>query len=478
MQAPMRLLHTSDWHLGHVLHGMSREREHREFLSWLVRMLVAEQIEVLLVTGDVFDSSTPSATAEAAWFDFLAEARRARPEMDIVVIAGNHDSPSRLSAPSAVLKRLGVHIVGQLPRRAKAEGGGIDFDRMLIPVAGGRGLIAAVPFLRPLDLSAVRLGELAEQASGAEQASEARAAVPQLELLGAPAAPAEVATGAPAPDEPEAFEDGPAAVYREVAAAARARLAADQALIVTGHLYVAGAEPSWLSERRIAVGGQEALPPGLFPDDAQYVALGHLHRAQRVLVEHVRYAGAPIPLAMVEARYRHSVVVVELEGKQPARHRLLEIPRAVELLRVPRVGAAPLPEILAELAMLPALPAGDLRSEADPRRPFLEVVVALSRPEPRLRASVDAALEGKVPRLIRLGTETTGDGASLGDHRRGQQLAELEPTEVFERCWHRKYGDAPSAAIRGAFQRLLDEVRGDRSEGGGEGGGGQELSPV
>ena len=180
----MRLLHTSDWHLGHVLHGMSREREHREFLSWLVRMLVAEQIEVLLVTGDVFDSSTPSATAEAAWFDFLAEARRARPEMDIVVIAGNHDSPSRLSAPSAVLKRLGVHIVGQLPRRAKAEGGGIDFERMLIPVAGGRGLIAAVPFLRPLDLSSVLLGEMAEQA-GVEEKAAASAALPQLELLGA-----------------------------------------------------------------------------------------------------------------------------------------------------------------------------------------------------------------------------------------------------------------------------------------------------
>lgn len=441
----MRVLHTSDWHLGHVLHGMSREREHRELLSWLVRALVAEQIEVLLVTGDVFDSSTPSAAAEAAWFDFLAEARRARPEMDIVVIAGNHDSPSRLSAPAAVLKRLNVHIVGQLPRRAKADGGGIDFDRMLIPVAGGRGLIAAVPFLRPLDLSAVLLGETAERSSAGAPVGEPEAAE---------AAKAEAHDG-------DSLEDGPAAVYREVAAAARARLGPGQALIVTGHLYVAGAEPSWLSERRIAVGGQEALPPGLFPEDAQYVALGHLHRAQRVLVEHVRYAGAPIPLAMVEAPYRHSVVVVELDGKQPAQIRLLEIPRAVEILRIPRLGAAPLDEVLAELTMLP--PLGE-RGEADPARPFLEVVVALSRPEPRLRATVDAALEGKLPRLIRLGTEATGDGASLGDHQRGQQLAELEPTEVFERCWHRKYGDAPSAAIRGAFQRLLDEVRGDGAE--------------
>ncbi len=439
MQRVMRLLHTSDWHLGHVLHGMSREREHREFLSWLLRVLEEEQIDALLITGDVFDSATPSATAEATWFDFLAEARRTRPGMDIVTIAGNHDSPSRLSAPAPVLRAFGVQIVGQLPRKAKAEGGGIDFDRVLFPVAGGRGLIAAVPFLRPLDLSA----------------SAAPSATP-----GAATGAAEGATGGEAATG-GAELDGAARVYREVAAAARARLGPEQALIVTGHLYVAGAEPSWLSERRIAVGGQEAIAPGLFPEDAQYVALGHMHRAQRVLVERVRYAGAPIPLAMTEAAYRHSVVIVELEGKAPAVIRTRDIPRAVEILRVPRLGAAPLPEVLEALAALPGL--GE-RTEADPTRPFLEVVVALQKPEPRLRTSIDAALEGKWPRLIRLGTEATGDGASLGDARHGQQLAELEPTEVFERCWHRKYGDEPSAAIRGAFQRLLDEVRGERGE--------------
>lgn len=414
MQGPMRLLHTSDWHLGHVLHGMSREREHREFLRWLSAALVQEAVDVLLITGDLFDSATPPASAEAAWFDFLAEARRARPDMDIVAIAGNHDSPSRLTAPSQVLRRLGVHLVGQLPRRPRAEGGAIDAERVLIPVAGGRGLVAAVPFLRPLDL-----GPAAEQ------------------------------------------EDGVAQVYREVAELAQARLTREQAFIVTGHLYTAGAEPSWLSERRIAIGGQEALAPGLFPAEASYVALGHMHRAQRVLAEHVRYAGAPLALAMSEANYRHQVVLVEFEGQRVRELRLLEIPRSVELVRVPRQGAAPLAEVLELLGALPAL--GE-RGESDPGRPYLEVVVALSRPEPRLRASVEAALEGKLPRLIKLTVEPTGDGAALGDHRVPQQLAELPPTEVFERCWRRRYGDEPSLAIRGAFLRLLAEVQGAEAE--------------
>jgi DNA repair protein SbcD/Mre11 len=415
----MRLLHTSDWHLGHVLHGMSREREHREFLRWLVETLRTEEVDALVITGDIFDSATPSASAEAAWFDFLAEARRARPEMAIVAIAGNHDSPSRLCAPAAILRRLGVHVVGSLPRRPRIDGGGFDFDRVLISVAQDRALIAAVPFLRSVDLG--DLGVASSDGDGDGRDS-----------------------------------DGASAVYREVAAAARLRLRPDQAFIVTGHLYTAGAEPSLLSERRIAVGGQEALPPELFPADASYVALGHLHRAQRVLADHVRYAGAPIPLAMVESSYRHQVVVIDFEGARASQIRTLSIPRTVDIVRVPRLGAASLQEVLAELARLPAL--GD-RSEADPTRSFLEVVVALHRPEPRLRTTIDAALEGKWPRLIRLGVEPTGDGAALGDQRRGQQLAELAPTEVFERCWHRRFGDAPSQAIRGAFHRLLEEVQ-------------------
>jgi DNA repair protein SbcD/Mre11 len=436
-----------------MLHGMSREREHREFVRWLVRALEAEQIDVLVITGDIFDSATPPASADATWFEFLAQARTARPTMDIVAIAGNHDSPSRLSAPTPVLQRLGVQVVGRLPRLPKEQGGGVDVDRVLFPVAGGRAVIAAVPFLRPLDFGSGSDGFLDAEAGTSEAATaEPAAASPAAEgaaWVGAGADPTSAAAAA-------RTAAGVVNVYREVAEGARARLAPDQAFIVTGHLYTAGAEPSWLSERRISMGGQEAFAAGMFPVEAGYVALGHMHRAQRVLVEHVRYAGAPIPLAMTEASYRHQVVVVEFEGARRTQVRTLDVPRAVEIVRVPRLGAAPLDEVLAELARLPALGG---RAEADPGRPFLEVVVALARPEPRLRATIDAALEGKLPRLIRLGVEGTGDGAALGDHRRGQQLSEISPTEVFERCWHRRYGEPPSVAIRGAFARLLEEVQ-------------------
>ena len=403
----MRLLHTSDWHLGHTLRGeVTREYEHAAFLGWLVETCVREAIDALLVTGDVFDSATPPASAERMWFELLASVRRARPAMDVIAIAGNHDSPARLGAASAVLRELGVHVVGGLPRLGD---GALDLDHILIPVAGGRGLVAAVPFLRPVDVPSDAADPLGD-------------------------------------------------VYGEVVAAARARRRPDQALIVTGHLYVAGADAQYLSERRVSIGGQESAPLRLFPDDIDYVALGHIHRAQRVGRDSIRYAGAPLPLSLDEADYKSQVVAVEFAGGRLRDLRALPVPRVVDIVRVPRRGAAPLADVLADLARLPRLVPGD------PARPYLEVVVALDRPEPKLRAAIEAALDGKRPRLIRLGVELTGDREALGDRVAQQRLAEIDPREVFLRLWARDHAAAPSDAVLAGFDRLLAEVHGDRED--------------
>lgn len=402
----MRLLHTSDWHLGHTLRGeVTREYEHAAFLAWLLDSCVREAADALVITGDVFDSATPPASAERMWFEFLAAVRRARPAMDVVAIAGNHDSPARLGAASSVLRELGVHVVGGLPRR---DDGGLDLDRILIPVAGGRGLVAAVPFLRPVDVPSDAVEPLSE-------------------------------------------------IYAEVIAAARARRRADQALIVTGHLYMAGADTQYLSERRVSIGGQESAPLRLFPDDIDYVALGHIHRAQRVGRASIRYAGAPLPLSLDEADYKNQIVAIDFAAGRIRDLRTPAVPRTVEIVRVPRRGAAPLAEVVAELARLPLLVPGD------PARPFLEVVVALERPEPRLRSAIEAALEDKQPRLIRIATEITGDGNALGD-RVAQRLAELDPREVFARLWGRDHAEPPGDGVLAGFDRLLAEVQGDRED--------------
>jgi exonuclease SbcD len=390
----VRVLHTSDWHLGHTLKDVSREHEHAAFLAWLLGACAREAPDVLVITGDVFDSATPPASAERMWFEFLAAARRARPAMDIIAIAGNHDSPGRLGAASAVLRELGVHVVGALPRD---DGGALDLERILVPVAGGAGLVAAVPFLRPNDVA------------------------PELENpLGA--------------------------VYAEVMAAARARRRPDQALIVLGHLYVTGAEPSVLSERRVSLGGQESASLRLFPDDIDYVALGHLHRAQRVGRESIRYAGAPLALAIDEANYRHSVVVVEFAGGRMIEARTIAVPQTVGIARV----TGSLDGVLAALAALPV--------HGEGQRPYLEVVVTLEKPEPRLRTAIEGALDGKHARLVSLRVEMTGDGAALADRVSARRLAELDPRDVFARLWARDHAEPPGEAVVAGFERLLGEV--------------------
>jgi DNA repair protein SbcD/Mre11 len=407
----VRLLHTSDWHLGHTLKDVSRDYEHAAFLAWLLETCAREEPDVLVITGDVFDSGTPPASAERMWFELLAAARRAHPAMDIIAIAGNHDSPARLGAPAAVLRELGVHVIGGLPR----VGASLDLDRILIPVAGGRGLIAAVPFLRPIDVP-------------------------------------------PDADDPLAL------VYGEVLAAARDRRAPDQALVVLGHLYVTGADPSHLSERRISIGGAESASLRLFPDDISYVALGHMHRAQRVGRETIRYAGAPIALSLDEARYRHQVIVVDFDGASVREMRSVEIPQVIEIVRIPARGTASLDEVIAAIAELPArlVDAADPSKYVDdPTRPYLDIAVALDRPEPRLRTLIETALDGKRPRLVQLHASRSGDGAALGDRIAAQRLAELDPRDVFARLWARSHAEEPSTSVRGAFERLLAEVQGD-----------------
>lgn len=407
----LRLLHTADWHLGHTLHELPRLHEHERFLAWLAGVIESEEVDALVIAGDVFDSANPPTAALELWYRFLASLPARRPGLDVVVIGGNHDSAARLDAPEPVLAGLGVHVVGGLPR----WGGALDLDRLVVPLRDRQGevaaQVAAVPYLRPADLPS-------------------------------------------APDAADPLVAGVRALYDEVLAEARRRREPGQALVALGHCYMVGTELSLVSERRILGGNQHALPASLFPDDVSYVALGHLHKAQRVGREHVRYSGSPIPMSLAEARYRHQVLLADLEGDAPAVVRSLPVPRAVDIVRVPARGAAPLDEVLAGLAGLE--PAGDPR---DPERPYLEVCVALEAPAPELRRQVEEAAAGRRPRLCKITVEYTGDGIALADAGPAERLADLDPEEVFLRRWRRDHDAEPPPELLAAFHELLDEVR-------------------
>ena len=421
----MRLLHTSDWHLGQTLHNHDRTYEHQCFLDWLADTLDEERIDVLLVAGDIFDTANPSSSAQRQFYRFLQQARTRVPHLQVVVIAGNHDSPGRLEAPTPLLEAHGTIVVGNVLRRGDGE---VDLERLLVPLRGRDGEIAAwclaVPFLRPGDLP--RLGA-AEDDGGTES------------------------------DPRDPYLHGTALLYRQAHALARERAAAGHAIVAMGHCHMAHSQPSDDSERRIVIGGSEALPVSLFDPSIAYAALGHLHLAQRVGgLDHVRYCGSPLPLSFSEVGYRHQVLRIDLADGKAGAITPLFIPRPVQLLRVP-AAPAPLEDALAALAALELDP--DLPPQA---WPYLEVRVLLDGPEPGLRSRVEEALAGKPVRLAKIEpTRRLAVALEEPEALSLDQLAQLQPDDIFRRLWRQKYGDEAPLEQLDAFAELFHAVEGE-----------------
>lgn len=405
----MRLLHTSDWHLGQTLHNFERGYEHQRFLDWLLDTLVAEQADVLLVAGDVFDNANPSAASQKQLYVFLQQARARLPALQLVVVAGNHDSAGRLEAPGPLLAAHGTHVIGHLLRD---EAGNIDLERLLLPLTGSDGQVQAwclaVPFLRPGD-------------------------VPKL----------------PAGDTQDAYLGGIALLYRQLTDLALARRQPGQAIVAMGHCHMVGGEMSNDSERRIVIGGTEMLPSGIFDTAIAYAALGHLHKAQAVGdQEHIRYCGSPIPLSFAEVHYRHQVLCLDIDGEALQSVRAIEVPRAVPLLRVPATPA-PINEVLAQLAAL------DVPAAPPEAQPFLEVRVRLDAPEPGLRTRIETALDGKPVRLAKIETSSAAR-SSAPENLTLDQLAQLQPDDIFRRLYLQKYGkEAPPEQLSALAELLL-----------------------
>ena len=404
----MRLLHTSDWHLGHTLHDFSREDEHQAFLQWLLSTVGERAVDVLLVAGDLFDTSNPSAAAQRLLYEFLAQLHQRYPSLQTILLGGNHDSADRLDAPDSLLRVLGVQVVGGLrPQQG--------WGRCLVPLRGVSGEVegwcVAVPYLRPADLP---VGELSQAAGISRRYHEV---FEELDRVKSPG----------------------------------------QVVVATGHLYMAGGEISELSERRIQVGNQQVVSADIFPPSVDYVALGHLHKAQRVGgKEHVRYCGSPIPLALDEASYTHQVCLVDLIPGQPTRVEVIPVPRWVDIIRVPARGSAPLEEVVRQLRVLPPASEG----EENARRPWLSVKVELTGPEPGLRPRLEEALKGKNARLVRIQVENPSQ-VLPGEEPPLTELRTLVPEEVFVKKYARQYkGNPPGEELLTLFRQVLEEVQG------------------
>jgi len=269
----VKILHTSDWHLGQSFMGKSREEEHQAFLTWLLELIEKEEISVLIVAGDIFDTATPPNYALELYYNFLTKLAHSSCE-NIIITAGNHDSIATLKAPKQLLKALNIHLI---------TSGDVDEEEIVLIYEQDRleGIVCAVPFLRDY---VVRKSMYAQSMSEKESALT------------------------------EGIKEHYNCVYKEAMELAKGD---DVPLIATGHLTTLGAKSSE-SEREIYIGTTLDIGSDFLSEKFDYVALGHLHNNQKVGSEHVRYSGSPIPLSFSEASSQKKVNIITFSGKTPS----------------------------------------------------------------------------------------------------------------------------------------------------------------
>ncbi|WP_404317010.1 exonuclease SbcCD subunit D C-terminal domain-containing protein [Malaciobacter canalis] len=262
----MRFLHTSDWHLGQNFMGKSRIEEHKAFLSWLLNTIKENNIDVLLVSGDIFDTGTPPNYALELYYNFLKQLSQVSSLNTTIITAGNHDSVSTLKAPKQLLEALNVHVVVN----------GDEDENIIIPIKkddNTKAIVCAVPFLRD---SVIR------QSLGGETVS----------------------------DKEKLANDGIKAYYEKAYNKAK-EINQNAPIIAMGHLTTVGGRTSE-SERDIYIGGTLDIGGDYLASMFDYVALGHLHINQTVGNEHVRYSGSPIPLSFSESKNTQKVNIVTI----------------------------------------------------------------------------------------------------------------------------------------------------------------------
>ncbi|MFN8938459.1 MAG: exonuclease SbcCD subunit D [Acidobacteriota bacterium] len=396
----MKLLHTADWHLGQILRGYGRAEEQREAMAQVVGIAGEEQADVMVVAGDVFDTGNPPVEAQELYFETLVQLRRQCPRMEIVVVAGNHDAAGRLEAPREVLRFVDVHVVGNV----KWKNGQMETAGHLVKVSNREG---------------VRVG------------SVLAVSYPTARCL-------------PAMNDEDGERRLPrmvARLYQEMAERTRGEWE-PWPLVVTGHLHVRGGEESPGAERGILIGGEDAAPVTVFPPEAAYVALGHLHKAQRMDGERVQYSGSLIPLSATEAGYEHGVTVVEIAGRTVvSRRRMLR--RGTGFFRIPERGFLPWGEVEGALAGL----GGGM--------PFAQVKLQREGLPVGYREELDAMAERAGVRLVEVKLEETERGKSAGF---GERVTELQPGELFRRAFFDKHGKEPEERHRKVFERVKEEV--------------------
>jgi len=404
----MIILHTSDWHLGRLLYNQTRYREFEAFLDWLLQTIVDTKAELLLVAGDVFDTATPGNRALNLYYDFLFRVSQTSCR-NVVVVGGNHDSPSVLNAPARVLKVLNVHVVGEKTTDPADE-------VLMIRDVDGRPqvIICAVPFLRDRDVRSVQSGD--EVMSRGDQLIE-----------------------------------GIVTHYGEVALLAdqlRNQAGGTIPVIATGHLFTQAERTEQFEGegvRDLYVGSLAYIDASRFPQVFDYVALGHIHRSQRVGgKDNVRYSGSPLPMGFREALYAKKVVLLETQNRNVST-RELDIPVFQQLLRLEGDYDA----ITNQLLVL----------KADGCDAWLEVELTSDELRPAFSDEIQELLSGSAMQALKIKNRNFAAYA-LQTEEEIRSLDDLTVEEVFLNCLRdNSVQDDDKPELMDCFREIVVELQ-------------------
>lgn len=408
----MRILHTSDWHLGQHFMGKTRLEEHQAFLRWLVAQVQEHKVDAVLVAGDVFDTGTPPSYARELYNGFIVELQQTGAQL--VILGGNHDSVAMLNESRSLLGCLNVQVI---------PGVLADAQHQVITLHNSAGepgaVLCAVPFIRAREVMASESGQSAA-------------------------------------DKQQTLQQAIADHYQQLFAHAEQRRQEHRVslpIVATGHLTTVGASSSD-SVREIYIGTLDAFPASAFPP-ADYIALGHIHRPQKVGGhDHIRYSGSPIALSFDEVGQQKEVLLVDVGPEGLVAVTPLPVPVFQPMARVQGN--------LQQLAQAMGDVVAEQKQTAEQRLPvWLEVTVAEDDYLSDLQPRVEQLADGLALEILLVRRQRTAQLDGLTADTR-ITLSEMTPHEVFtQRLVAESLSAEREQALNDLYQGVLAEMEQD-----------------
>jgi len=418
----MRILHTSDWHLGQYFYGKSRAAEHQQFLTWLISQVQLHKIQCVIVAGDIFDTGTPPSYAREMYFDFIVNMHKIN--CQLIFLAGNHDSVAMLGESKQLLRSLSARVIPNATANFSESDDSEAINEQVFYINDQEGkaqaVICAIPFLRPRDILKSQAGKTANDKSQSLQ---------------------------------QAIKEHYQQLYQQAKKLSITDGNKTLPIIATGHLTTVGVTISE-SVRDIYIGTLEAFPANAFPN-ADYIALGHIHRAQKVAkTEHIRYCGSPIPLSFDEAKQTKRVLIVDFIKDKLDKVTELQIPSFQPIMMVKTT--------LNDLSDLVAEQVKQLKELKQGQKIWLDIEIDSSEYLQGLNSRIEQ-LVSDLPVEILLVRRSKKSRQAMPNNQKKITLNELSLTDVFntrldQENWQTDEEQALKGRLITLFQQAISQV--------------------